>query len=198
MHENFTIHRLGIRAVEILQYRRLLVGKSGTPVRHRVLQRLGGGAEYVGSDREGGIRGIVEYPQLSPQPCEQFIDPERLGDVVVGPRLQATDDIFLGIQAGQHDDGHLMALPTENGTEIAPIAIRHSDVEYHRVDAGALGVDGRGGRIERRRGGYRRISAQLANCSTNVSRSAASSSTTSIGRFPSTVFAPAPGLAPVL
>ena len=156
LHENLPSYRLGFRAVEILQDRRLLLGKSGAPVRHRVLQRLGGGAEYVGSDREGGIRGFVEYPQLGAQPREQFVEPERLGDVVAGPRLQAPDDVFLGIQAGQHDDGYLVAFPSENVAEIAAVAIRHSDVEDHCVDAGALRVDGRISRIERRRGGYRK------------------------------------------
>ena len=48
-------------------------------------------------------------------PGEQFLDAERLDDVVVGPGAQAADAIAGGVACGQEDDRHLGARGAQLG-----------------------------------------------------------------------------------
>ena len=89
----------------------------------------------VRTNRKDRRVAAVEYPQLRAQPCQQFVQAEWLGNVVIGAEVKAANDISLAISAGQHDDRHLVPLPPEPGTEIASVAVWHADVEQYRVQA---------------------------------------------------------------
>ncbi len=68
------------------------------PVRHRVEP------EVARLDRLAGQRG-PHAPQHGRDAGQQFARGERLGDIVVGPGLQAAHPVILALARGQHDDG---------------------------------------------------------------------------------------------
>ena len=135
-------HRLAAGAVEEFQDRAFLVGQPDLAVAGRLQQQLGAGAEHVGPDGEDRILGIVEDPELGPHPRQQFRQPEGLGDVVVGPGIEAAHHIGFGIGAGQHDDRHAEAIAPQLGAEVPAIGIGQADIEQDgvvaRIGAGQL------------------------------------------------------------
>ncbi len=133
VQQHLARHRPAAGPVEEFQDRAFLVGQADLAVARRLHQQLGRGAEQVGPDGEDRILGVVEDPKLRAHAGEQLVQAERLGDVVVRAGIEALHHILLGIGAGQHDDGHLLALPAELGAELAPVAIGQADIEQDRV-----------------------------------------------------------------
>jgi hypothetical protein len=110
--------------------------------------------ELAGSQRDGGVpsadgsRRRVELevarpqdgrplariaPQQGPQPGEQLGEGERLGQVVVGPGVEAVDAIADRVARGEHDDRHPPALVTEPAAHVEPVRRRDHRVEHDGV-----------------------------------------------------------------
>jgi len=50
-------------------------------------------------------------PEGSAYACQKLRSAERLGDKIIGPRIQCRDFVRLGIPDGKHDDRHVPILP---------------------------------------------------------------------------------------
>ena len=68
------------------------------------LEELGRRLEAVGPDGEDHVLALVVLAQRRADAGEQHREPEGLGDVVVGARLEAEDLVGIAVVAGQHDD----------------------------------------------------------------------------------------------
>ena len=66
--------------------------------------------------------------------CHEFAHAIWLGDVIVGTHLEPHDGVDLGTLRGDHDDGHLSALP-ELTTHVDAAHLRQHHVEQHDVGA---------------------------------------------------------------
>ncbi len=66
---------------------------------------------------------------------EQHAEPERLGDVVVGPRIEAEDGVGVGVGGGQHDDRHLVSAAPDHLAQLAAVDVGQPDVEQHEFVA---------------------------------------------------------------
>src|ERR1700722_19299140 len=101
-YQCFAIHRTTTRAKEELENLRFLLAQPNTSVLDRIVQQPLGGLELIWPNGENSFLAAVEFAQLGAYPCEQFIDAERLANVVIGTRFQTTNGIRLGARAGQH------------------------------------------------------------------------------------------------
>ena len=73
--------------------------------------------------------------QHGADPAAQLGQAERLGDVVVGARLEALDDVGLAVERGEHDDRHDGAPGAQRaGDVVAGGAGAEGDVEQHDVE----------------------------------------------------------------
>ena len=55
---------------------------------------------------DAGSYGLLETPQHRSGPGGKFARPERLGDVIVGAKVQAADAVFFSRFGGEKDDGN--------------------------------------------------------------------------------------------
>ena len=77
----------------------------------------------------------LRAPQHGADAAAQLGEPERLGDVVVGARLEPLDRVGLGVERGQHDDRHhVAAAPQQPRDVVAGRALAERDVEQHDVE----------------------------------------------------------------
>ena len=93
----------------------------------------------VERDRADGDAALdhaaLRAPQHGADAAAQLGEPERLGDVVVGARLEALDGVRLGVERGQHDDRHDVAAAAQQPRHVvAGRALAERDVEQHDVE----------------------------------------------------------------
>ena len=69
-------------------------------------------------------------PGSAPQ---QFVEPEGLGEIVVGTRVQPTNHVLDRIARRQHDDRHIPSLASQLGGDLEPVLLRQHDVEQDHV-----------------------------------------------------------------
>jgi hypothetical protein len=81
----------------------------------------------VALPREGG------EAQHRPQPRDQRLRHDGLGDVLVGFRVEATQLVLARVQPGQHHGGHVVGQPADLPADVQPGQVRQADVEQHQV-----------------------------------------------------------------
>ncbi len=91
----------------------------------------GVGVNLQVTDPQHGWR--LNPSQDSPEPRQEFLDLEWLGDVVVGPGVEVSDLVARGIPRRQHNHRNLLALGPEPGEHPLPVHGRKQDIEDHRV-----------------------------------------------------------------
>src|SRR5215210_117460 len=67
-----------------------------------------------------------------PDARHQLPDGERLGDVVVRPKLEPDDPVYLVVAGGQHDDRHV-ALRPDPPYDLRAVELGEHDVEHDQV-----------------------------------------------------------------
>ena len=83
--------------------------------------------------------------QQRPHPGEQFGEPERLGDVVVGAGVEADHGVHLVGAGGQHQHREAVALGAQPSAHLQAVHPGQSQVEHQQVDAALqAGLEGRG------------------------------------------------------
>jgi hypothetical protein len=112
-----------------------VVGRWAAPGRHRGLpgDPLGGQVhDQVTEPDPGLVLGRPGAPDRGPHPREQLLHPERLGDVVVRPRVERLDLVGAVGSPGQHDDGRLgpAAQPLDH---LDAVQVGQAEVEDHQV-----------------------------------------------------------------
>ena len=130
-------------------------------------------------DRAGGVR--LDPPGSEPRPgrpagtpaAQDDLDPghqlvalERLGQVVVGPDLEAGDPVHRLAERAQHDDAEIAAAAAQVAGERQAVPVRQRQVEHDQVGGpdGKEPVQGRGvgSRPHRVAGALEHVRNQLA------------------------------------
>ena len=124
---------LGALPVEIFEDRGFLVGE---PHLGAVagLQQLGGRLETILSDGEHRVFALVVLSQGRIDAREQHRIAERLGQVVIGSRLEASDLVSIFVVAGQHQHRALVALLAHQLDRFAAIHVGQADIENGQFD----------------------------------------------------------------
>src|SRR5271157_1995627 len=134
----------------------LLAAHHPALVEHQKLHQrvfLGGQAHGLPGARDGmagGVQGEVGDPrhlrpqaggppQQGPQPSQQFLEIERLGEIVVGPGIEAFHAVVHSAARGQHEDGRAKPRAAKFPAHGVAVLHRQHDVENHDV----VLVDGR-------------------------------------------------------
>ena len=131
-------------------------------------------------DRAGGVR--LDLPGSEPRPrrpagtpaAQDDLDPghqlvalERLGQVVVGPDLEAGDPVHRLAERAQHDDAEIAAAAAQVACERQAVPVRQRQVEHDQVGGpgGKEPVQGRGvgGRPHRVAGALEHVRDELAH-----------------------------------
>ena len=73
--------------------------------------------------------------QQGGDPRHQFTDSEGLGDVVVGPEIQAPDHLGFFAQSRQHDHGYLKTVGTDPATNLMTRQTRQHEIQQHQIGA---------------------------------------------------------------
>ena len=102
-------------------------------------ENLGAWLEGVGADREDGVLALLMLAQLGPKPGQQDAQPEGLGHVIVGTRIESEDRVRVRARRGQHDDRRLNAAAPHQTTDLSAIHIRQTDIEDYGVVIVGLG-----------------------------------------------------------
>ncbi len=68
-----------------------------------------------------------------PQPSDDFLEAERLRDVVIPARRQPGDAILDGVLRGQEQDRHVVAIGSYPPEHLQTADVRQHDVQHHRV-----------------------------------------------------------------
>ena len=77
--------------------------------------------------------------QQRAQPGEQLLEREGLGEVVVGPGVEALDPVADRVAGGEHQDRYVVAGGAQRPRRLDPVEPRHHHVDHH--DVGVLGAD---------------------------------------------------------
>ena len=81
-------------------------------------------------ERRAGIAGPAGQRA---QACEQLLDGERLGQVVVGSGVQADHTVADAVERSQHQDRHAVAGPAGRTAHAEPVQIGQPHVEDDQV-----------------------------------------------------------------
>jgi hypothetical protein len=103
--------------------------------RHRCLpdDPLGGQVDdQIAEPDPGEVLGGPGAPDRGPHPGQQFLDPERLGHVVIGAGVERLHLVHAVGPAGQHDDRGLgpAAQPLDH---LHPVQVGQAEIEDHQV-----------------------------------------------------------------
>src|SRR5580704_7429121 len=74
-------------------------------------------------------------PQQGPDPGQQFGQPERLGDVIVGARVEADHRVHFVGPCGEDQHGYGIPTGPDPPTHLEPVEFGQADVEQDQVDA---------------------------------------------------------------
>ncbi len=85
-------HGLGPGAIEVFQDIGFLLRQADLAALRR-RQGLGCRAELIGADTEDGVLGLFVTAQMGADPGQKYGKAERLGDVVIGPGVEAQNRI---------------------------------------------------------------------------------------------------------
>src|SRR5690606_2659327 len=78
--------------------------------------------------------------QQRPDPGQEFGQPEGLGDVVVGPRVQSHDGVDLVGAGGEDQDGSSVTLRTQSPGHFEAVHLGQSQVQDQQVDVAGAGA----------------------------------------------------------
>ena len=94
------------------------------------------------------MRPRAGAPQHRADAAAQLGQTERLGDVVVGARLEPQHRVGLGVERGEHDDRHHVAAAAQRAADLVAVgAGAERDVEQHDVEAVGAGAVDRGAAV---------------------------------------------------
>ena len=81
-----------------------------------------------------GVGQVAVRPaQQRLDPAHQLAQPERLGQVIVGPELETDDLVHLVVPGGQHEDRHLGAGRPQPAEDLEPVHPGQADVEDDEI-----------------------------------------------------------------
>ena len=102
----------------------------------------------AGEPEQAGARAAA--PQQRAQPRPQFLERERLGQVVVGAGVQPGDPVGHQVSRGQHQDRGVVAACPDHAAHLEPARLGHEDVEHDGIMPEPQQRGQRGGAVARR------------------------------------------------
>ncbi len=109
------------------------------PTRHlavAAVERHGADGEHLAAHR-----ARARAAQHGADAAAQLGQAERLGDIVVGAGLETLDGVGLGVERGQHDDRHDVALLAQRAADVIAVGPgAERDVEQDHVELLAAGA----------------------------------------------------------
>ena len=90
---------------------------------------------------QAGVLGLVLPPQQCPDAGQKLLEPERLGQIIVRPRVRAPDDVLRGVAGRQNQDVRRRALGPELLQERPAVDLREHQVEEDDVVIVGLGQE---------------------------------------------------------
>jgi hypothetical protein len=72
-------------------------------------------------------------------PCDQLIEMERLGDVVVPAHGQSRHFVLAGVLRGQEDHRDVVPVPAQPPHDLESVEVRQHDVENEQVERAGAG-----------------------------------------------------------
>ncbi len=104
---------------------------------------FGGEVDAHGAELDNGVVPRVHHsPRESPDASEQFIDRERLGDVVIRAGIQSVH-LVRRVRTARDDQDRYLGPSAERLHYLDTVELRHSQIQHHQV--GAM----RGGQVQR-------------------------------------------------
>ena len=125
-------HGLGPGAVEVFEDVGFLLGQADL-LRLVIDQDLGRRTELIGADPEDRVLGLFVAAQMGTDAGQQDRKPERLGHIVIGPRLQPQNGVGIGGLAGQHDDRGRNPVLAQQAAGLAAVHVGQVDVQQDQV-----------------------------------------------------------------
>src|SRR5262245_12530345 len=179
LQQGLTRYRLLPGAIKVTQNSRFLFSQPDLAA-FWIEQQFRTRPERVGPDGEDGIFAGFVLAQLRADTCKQDRKPERLGDVIVRPGLEAEDGVGIGVVAGQHDDRALKPFLRKMRTASRPSTSGRPTSMITRSTGPALAACTPLVPLSTEMASN---SSCSASCSRSASRSSASSSTIRIVRL---------------
>ena len=98
-------------------------------------------------ERQGSVAEDLEPlgpapPVQRPDPGQQLVEPERLGEVVVRARIEPPHHVLRGVPGGEHQDRRVPALAPQLGGDLEPVLLGEHDVEQDDVVLVDVGQQG--------------------------------------------------------
>jgi hypothetical protein len=149
-------HLAGV-AQEHLEHRELAGAELDGPVVDRRAARAQVERDVAGAQHRL-LRGALAA-QAHPDPREELLEAERLGDVVVGAVVQARDLVGDLVAGGQDHDRHPLALGAHRAQDRHAVQPGQAQVEDEQVEV-VVAREGEGGGAVRRRRGDEAVGAQ--------------------------------------
>ena len=97
---------------------------------HRVHRQVG---ERQRTFVVAGLRAEGTATQHRPDPGEQLVQRKRLGQVVVGTRVESVDPVVDGVPRGEHQDRQVVAGRSQGLGRLDAVEPRHHDVDDQGV-----------------------------------------------------------------
>jgi hypothetical protein len=88
--------------------------------------------------------------QHGPDPGRQFLQPERLGQVVVAADGQPVHLVRLGVPGGQEDHRYPQAVPAQPGDHLEPVGVGQHHIQHDQVERAVPGQPQRARAVLRR------------------------------------------------
>lgn len=103
------------------------------------MQPRGRVQRHVAAGQHRRLIGLAAA-QHGPHTAQQLVGVEGLGQIVVGPGVEAGDAVVLLALGRQHHDGGLAALGTQPLQHLYAVHLGHHHVQYHAVIPAGGGV----------------------------------------------------------
>ena len=89
----------------------------------------------VAERHDGALDGLFGpgTAQQRPQSRKQFLQRERLGQVVISPGVQARHPLGYRVAGGQNQDRQVIPGAAQLAAHLQPVQPRHHHIEHHRV-----------------------------------------------------------------
>jgi hypothetical protein len=119
---------------QLVQQRELLGRQRDAPL--APVHRAGRRVEHQVADVQlgGTFQGLAAGQR--PHPGQQFVQRERLGEIVVGAGVQAADLVEHGVAGGEHEHRHPAAAGADLPAHLEAVRRRDHRVEHHHVVVG--------------------------------------------------------------
>ena len=74
---------------------------------------------------------LATGPEVGPHPGQEFLERERLHQVVVRPEVEAFDPVGHPCPGAQHEDGNITPALPQSLEHLKAVQVGQAEIEYH-------------------------------------------------------------------